>query len=81
MQPGLGVGGEGVGDRGGSLQVSWVTRRVFLERSPAPRVGSLQQWEKLDTAGIHLKGRTEGLAWPVGTSQDREQGRTRSPGQ
>lgn len=56
-------------------------RASISGKEPSPRVGSLKRWEKLDTAGIHLEGRTEGLAWPVGTSQDREQGRTSSPEQ
>ena len=48
-------------------------RASISGKEPSPGVGSLKRWEKLDGAGIHLEGRTEGLAWPAGTGQDREQ--------
>lgn len=38
MQPGLGVGGEAVGDRGGSLQVSWVTGESFWKGAQPPEL-------------------------------------------
>lgn len=40
-------------------------RASISGKEPSPRVGSLKRWEKLDTAGIHLEGRTEGLAWAL----------------